>query len=676
MAACAVFATGSLAARDITVAPGDSLAKARDAAKSGDRIVLKGGTHRLEETLLLGPENSGVTWAAAPGEKPVISGGVPVTGWTPDKNGVWRAKIDHSEKIRQLIVNGRRAQMAQTESPVTLAGGWGEFSYNGKEPWVLPNRKGKCADGMFIDGTGIPEIARPEDLEVLQWGIWTTLQFEARGMTEVDGKRVVQFRQPVAAVALIHRWQQFALKPNPEAKTFLLGVREFVDQPGEFCFETATKTLYYMPREGDAMEKADAIAPVLETLVRIQGKDLKTHAANISFENITFADTRWGMMKIGDSHGDVGTQSCALDYKAGSVDGHDSQYANLDLPCAAIEADAADHLAFRRNTFIHTGALGLSFENDVLDSSIVGNIFRDTGSCAINVGHPQHVYIGKQDGDNEGRGAYFHIDNQFDKRDEAHEGLCKNITISNNLIRSTGTVNAASVSLSVLYGHGIFIEHNDIADAPYTGISLGWGWQTWDGISANSVRRPSLSLRDNSVCYNKVGRILQKLRDGGGIYLLANQSAIATDAKSPEEKYLRLRALIDKPAEPGDQVKWTPIFGNHIYGFGGRDRSGIHPDNGAWFFHFKNNVVDLDNPCSIIKCSHVNRKGHYIIESNWSSSPLNWLEHGYKTLAPDTTVLENFEVKNHEWPAEAKAVMENAGLEPTYRDLLEWEKRL
>ena len=38
-------------AKDIIVAPGDSLAKTRDEAKPGDRILLKGGTYRLNENM-------------------------------------------------------------------------------------------------------------------------------------------------------------------------------------------------------------------------------------------------------------------------------------------------------------------------------------------------------------------------------------------------------------------------------------------------------------------------------------------------------------------------------------------------------------------------------------------------------------------------------------------------
>ena len=101
-----------VSAKDITVSPGDSLAKARDTARAGDRIILHGGTYRLDETLVIGPQHSGVTWMAFKNEKPVISGGVLVTGWTPDTNGVWKAKLNRKEKLRQLYVNGSPARMA------------------------------------------------------------------------------------------------------------------------------------------------------------------------------------------------------------------------------------------------------------------------------------------------------------------------------------------------------------------------------------------------------------------------------------------------------------------------------------------------------------------------------------------------------------------------------------
>lgn len=48
-------------------------------------IVLRGGVHRLTDTLSLGPQDNGLTITAYPGETPVMTSGViiPISAWTP-----------------------------------------------------------------------------------------------------------------------------------------------------------------------------------------------------------------------------------------------------------------------------------------------------------------------------------------------------------------------------------------------------------------------------------------------------------------------------------------------------------------------------------------------------------------------------------------------------------------
>ena len=41
-------------ATDMVVSPGEPLAKIRDATKTGDRIILRGGTCRLDDPLVIG----------------------------------------------------------------------------------------------------------------------------------------------------------------------------------------------------------------------------------------------------------------------------------------------------------------------------------------------------------------------------------------------------------------------------------------------------------------------------------------------------------------------------------------------------------------------------------------------------------------------------------------------
>lgn len=168
-----VSAVSIVFAKDITVSPGDSLSKARDEAKAGDHIILKGGVYRLRETLVLGRENSGVTWMAAPGEKPVLSGGVPVMGWTPDADGVWKTALAWDGKLRQLILNGRPAILA--EGPTVKPLGWrGEFVIKGDEPWAADGA-GKAPDGYAFKKSDLSVLAQsnPADFEFRQPRTWT-----------------------------------------------------------------------------------------------------------------------------------------------------------------------------------------------------------------------------------------------------------------------------------------------------------------------------------------------------------------------------------------------------------------------------------------------------------------------------------------------------------------------
>lgn len=61
-------------------------------------VLLRGGTYRVLEPVEFLPIDSGtkdapITYAAYPGEKPVISGGIAITGWKKGKGGLWTADV-------------------------------------------------------------------------------------------------------------------------------------------------------------------------------------------------------------------------------------------------------------------------------------------------------------------------------------------------------------------------------------------------------------------------------------------------------------------------------------------------------------------------------------------------------------------------------------------------------
>jgi hypothetical protein len=56
------------------------------------------------------------------------------------------------------------------------------------------------------------------------------------------------------------------------------------------------------------------------------------------------------------------------------------------------------------------------------------------------------------------------------------------------------------------------LTNNEIYNLPYTGISIGWMW--------SPVATP---CRDNTIQQNHIHHVMQKLSDGGGIYMLGLQ---------------------------------------------------------------------------------------------------------------------------------------------------------
>ena len=97
-------------------APYKTITRARNEARKitgnmrGDVIVyLRGGTYFLAAPLQLNHKDSGtnghdIIYRAYPGETPIISGGVPVKGWTLDHDQIYKAPLDRNTKLRTLFV--------------------------------------------------------------------------------------------------------------------------------------------------------------------------------------------------------------------------------------------------------------------------------------------------------------------------------------------------------------------------------------------------------------------------------------------------------------------------------------------------------------------------------------------------------------------------------------------
>ncbi|MGE5530527.1 MAG: hypothetical protein ACM3VW_00245, partial [Bacteroidota bacterium] len=107
-------------------APLASVTSARDAVRAlraaGEQghvtVSLRGGTYKLAEPFSLGPQDSNVTYAAYLKERPILSGGETITGFTQGPGKLWTAKVpgvaEGQWQFNQLWVNGQRRRPART----------------------------------------------------------------------------------------------------------------------------------------------------------------------------------------------------------------------------------------------------------------------------------------------------------------------------------------------------------------------------------------------------------------------------------------------------------------------------------------------------------------------------------------------------------------------------------
>lgn len=618
-------------------------AKNAGAIKGGIRIVLKEGDYLLKQPLQLGPKDSGTKdsptiFCAADGAKVTISGGVPVTGWQQVDGNIWKASLNRDTKLRSLFVNGKRCRMAQTDVPVSGLGDWGKFEISGTEDWAFG--AGSAIDGIKFASKDIHPYQNPEDVELVQFNIWTEKILCARGMEQFGDTTVVKLQQPYGAIATTMAW---AGKINYDKSFVVRNAYELLDTPGEFYFDKKTHTLYYYSA-GEDMDSANVVAPTSEGLIQIKGESIVKRVSGIQFEGISFSYDHWPLMEVAGSHGFAGIQSLGLAVKyIPGGNWHKTEYNSTDVPRGTIQVENATEIAFVRNRFIGlSSGIAINLVNDVQNSRVEGNCFEDLLGNAVNVGHPQHYKIGDSQAQQEKPDAMSALPLQFEgigarvNGDDTStytsgkgaiypngiEGLCENIWVDNNYLRNVCLDFRQVEGITAFFTANSAIEHNDICGTPYGAITCGWWW-------GNSEIPASTLPKNNSVSFNKAGDTHQVLDDGGIIYMLGEQ--------------------------PG-----TTIEGNYLFN-GPRC---IYPDDGSAYLTITRNVVD--NPSYKWMWLHLwTKRCHDIVaRDNYVKNNL-LMDNG-----TNDSITETHSFREDEWSDEAKKIIDFAGIEPEYKDIV------
>ena len=363
-----------------------------------------------------------------------------------------------------------------------------------------------------------------------------------------------------------------------------------LDEPGEFYFDKDTKIISYIPRDDEDMTTADVYAGTKDILMKVEGTSADSKVSNIKFDTITF--------KYGSAN-EVNTVGYVT-YQADKMYSEDTltkrgQDGGRIIP-SQLTVNYADNIEINNCRFVALGSGAISMIEAVTNSKINGNVFLDNSATSIIIDSWDHK-----------------------NNDAGNTNRCRNIEITNNIIKRAAWEYRGGCAISVYYADSVKILHNDISDLPYTGITLGWGWGNSD-VS---------ECRNHEIAYNKISNVTSVTEDGGHIYTLGNM--------------------------PG-----TLIHHNYLY-LSGDTRGGVYLDQGSQHISIYNNVVDSCNKYWF----HLNVQGTYPTINNEVYN--NYYSEGTYSRGEDTgcTVFEG-NVSQSTWGEEANEIINNSGLEAQY----------
>jgi len=469
-----------------TIEEAQNAVRAINSSMTGDIVVnLKGGKYYLEDTLTFNNSDSGtngykVIYKNAQGETPVISGGKPITGFEEGENGIWYADASDFDSIYELMVNGKVATLARTETPIHAD----SFYSNGTE---YDN------DGISFNSSDLPMLSNPEDVFVHVARSWVDVLLKVTGVSE-DGEYInIDMAQP----RFDELTQDGALTGHPiipSANFYIENALELLDNPGEFYFDKNTKVLYYMPRSGEDMNTAIVDGAVLEELVIVKGTGRNNHVENLTFSGLRFENSTLDRMY---EYGFVTAQAQVITFnKPEFLEG-------------AIQVDYANGIEISGCEVTGLTKPAISLHTGVLDSKISNNYIHDVGDGAIVLGSQYHHYTS-----------------------EAYE-LTERVTVSDNIVNKTGLKHRGAPGIACYYVIDVDVVHNKITETSYSGISLGWGWSNYPN---------STTCRNNRVAQNYIENTNLIATDGGGIYTLGNQPGTVIEenyivqTEEPEQK--------------------------------------------------------------------------------------------------------------------------------------------
>lgn len=528
--------------------------------------------------------------------KPIIDGGAEISGWEKLNDKIWYAKTGDLKEVRQLYVNGFMAQRARSK-----------YAYVAEKPYDSYDTASP-QDGFYISKVNFPRLSNTEDMECVFNINWTSQRVPVAKVVEEEKMYRVEYDMPEAGYALTRAAQNLA--PIAGMKFYLENSPELIDEPGEFCFDRKKQLVYYYPFAEENMKEAKVYTGVSEGIIEAKGESVANRIKNITFDNIEFVHGAWNDV---NRKGISFLQADAILPEKNNHAGEGTYYDTMHIQ---LRFDNADNINITNCVFANLGSNAVGFIENVQNSSIKANVFKDMSGGAISIGHWRYEYKTPQ----------FNTQTYVTRK----------IDISNNVIRRVGYEYYGCVGIGVYYANSVNVLNNDIEELPYSGISVGWGW--------GAKMSKDLKSGNHKINNNRVVNVSCTVLDGGPIYTLS-------------------------------EMNGTVISGNYCKS-NGNDYGAIYFDEGSKGITAYNNVLAgaqasfFGGPTISDVWNIYNNYTNIVDDSNYTQ----WNKIR-RTASMKQVVQRPIRSHGENWGAKAREIINSAGVEGEYKHLLDNVKR-
>jgi hypothetical protein len=409
-------------------------------------IFIREGIYELNEPLVFTTDDDSfgqtrITYAAYPGERVIISGGIRLKPiWETRDNRTYYIAFNNPRisNIYQLLINGKPQPMARYPNQDTLNSTREYFGLD-NDCLFTDSTMRISANQMPIKkwlraGTGILNIMDNSGNANLMYQI---NDFNADKQTYVLGNGGFQTMQPEVTTGSTY---------------FVENIAEELDMPSEWYYNVSAKMLSYMPPANTDINKATADVPVLSSLIQIRGTN-KDPVRNLAFVGIEFYAT---IPNYFDTFEQMGASNWTT------------------TNSAAFQIEGAEQITIANCRFQSIGGNAILIKDYNRRHTIFGNDFQTIGNNAIYLTGNHNQLTGSQ------------------------RNYPADISIVNNRLVQTGEKIYQSAAICISTAQNIRIQNNDFRQLSSAAICFADNLLGGHQVSSNYITDFGLSVRQKA----------------------------------------------------------------------------------------------------------------------------------------------------------------------------------